>query len=70
MTRSSVVKPSLLIVDDDPLIADTLGFYLENDFQVVTASSRREAMRWVRSQPSPPDLALVDLGLPPCPASP
>ena len=70
MTRSSVVKPSLLIVDDDPLIADTLGFYLENDFQVATASGRAEAMRWVRSQPGPPDLALVDLGLPPAPHRP
>lgn len=70
MTRSSVVKPSLLIVDDDPLIADTLGFYLENDFQVVTASDRTEALRWVRSQAKPPDLALVDLGLPPVPHRP
>lgn len=70
MTSSSVAKPSLLIVDDDPLIADTLGFYLENDFQVVTAACRADAMRWVRSQPGPPDLALVDLGLPPVPHRP
>lgn len=70
MTHSSVVKPSLLIVDDDPLIADTLGFYLENDFQVVTASDRAEALRWVRSQARSPDLALIDLGLPPVPHRP
>lgn len=63
-------KPSLLIVDDDPLIADTLDYYLREDFHVATASSRAEALRWMQSQATPPTLALVDLGLPPNPHRP
>jgi DNA-binding NtrC family response regulator len=70
MTLPSSNKPSLLIVDDDPLIADTLGYYLENDFQVAAAASRAEATQWVKGQTIPPDLALVDLGLPPAPHRP
>lgn len=70
MTNPSGNKPSLLIVDDDPLIADTLGYYLENDFQVTAAASRAEATQWVKDQAAPPALALVDLGLPPAPHRP
>lgn len=63
-------KPSLLIVDDDPLIADTLDFYLREDFRIATAGSRQAATGWLQDQPAPPDLALVDLGLPPNPHRP
>lgn len=70
MTPPNGNKPSLLIVDDDPLIADTLGYYLENDFQVAAAASRAEATQWVKDQANPPALALVDLGLPPAPHRP
>ena len=63
-------KPTLLIVDDDVLIVDTLGYYLEKDFRVVTAASRPEALQWVKHQSVPPDLALIDLGLPPAPHRP
>jgi DNA-binding NtrC family response regulator len=70
MTLSSGAKPTLLIVDDDPLITAALAYYLENDFRVATTASRSEATRWVKSQPAPPDLALVDLGLPPAPHRP
>jgi len=62
--------PALLIVDDDPLIAETLGYYLEKDFRVAIAADRPAALRWVQAQPAPPDLALVDLGLPPAPHDP
>jgi two-component system nitrogen regulation response regulator GlnG len=63
-------KPSLLIVDDDPLIADTLEYYLREDFQIFTAGSRPEALGWLQNQTAPPALALVDLGLPPTPHRP
>lgn len=63
-------KPSLLIVDDDPLIADTLGYYLRDDFLIATAGSRPEAIQWLQGQAAPPALALVDLGLPPTPHRP
>ena len=36
-------KPDLLIVDDDPLIRDTLDFVLSRDFNVSVADSRAQA---------------------------
>lgn len=63
-------KPALLIVDDDPMIADTLGYFLAGDFLITSVGSRSEAIRWIQDQPVPPRLALVDLGLPPLPHRP
>jgi ActR/RegA family two-component response regulator len=70
MIGSANIKPSLLIVDDDPLILDSLGFALESDFAVTALAGRAEAIDWVRAQPQPPLLALIDLGLPPVPHRP
>ncbi len=70
MTVGNDGKPSLLIVDDDPLIVDTLGYLLEEDFQICRAASRSEAMKWLTTQGTAPKIALVDLGLPPCPHRP
>lgn len=58
-------KPGLLIVDDDPLITDTLHFVLSQDFEVYVAESRQQVKSLLTQLPSPPPLALVDLGLPP-----
>jgi DNA-binding NtrC family response regulator len=58
-------KPSLLIVDDDPLITDTLSFVLAKSFKVHVADSRARAQAVLQELDSPPELALVDLGLPP-----
>lgn len=63
-------KPSLLIVDDDPLITDTLSFALGRDFQVLTSDSRTHAISLLRQLDEAPQLALVDLGLPPIPHRP
>jgi two-component system nitrogen regulation response regulator GlnG len=63
-------KPSLLLVDDDPLIADTLSYFLGRDFSVFLAAGRSEALALVRQAPQLPALALVDLGLPPTPHRP
>lgn len=63
-------KPSLLIVDDDPLITDTLAYALGKDFDVLVSDSRKNAVSLVRRQHVPPQLALVDLGLPPVPHRP
>ncbi len=58
-------KPTLLIVDDDPLITDTLSFVLAKDFHVHVADSRAKAQALLPSLAAPPQVALVDLGLPP-----
>ena len=67
---SSSNKPSLLIVDDDPLITDTLSFVLERHFEVQVADSRAKAQTVLSKMATPPQLALVDLGLPPLPHLP
>jgi len=63
-------KDILLLVDDDPLIVDSLALVLSDDFDVVTASSRKHARTILQSLETMPSLALVDLGLPPRPHSP
>ncbi len=63
-------KPSLLIVDDDPLIVESLSFALEPDFEVAVADSRASAMALLRGGKFSPALALIDLGLPPVPNLP
>jgi DNA-binding NtrC family response regulator len=63
-------KPGLLIVDDDPLITDTLAFALGADYTVYACESRTHAVELLRQLDAPPPLALVDLGLPPAPHSP
>ncbi|MDZ4255926.1 MAG: sigma-54 dependent transcriptional regulator [Sulfuritalea sp.] len=63
-------KTELLIVDDDPLIADALGYFLGRDYLVSTASTRAEAVALLRSRKYAPALALIDLGLPPTPHQP
>ena len=63
-------KPELLIVDDDPLITDTLNFALGRDFTVCTADSRAQVLSLLRQLDHPPQLALIDLGLPPTPHRP
>jgi two-component system nitrogen regulation response regulator GlnG len=63
-------KTELLIVDDDPLIADSLGYFLGRDYAVTTASTRTEAVELLREGKTAPALALIDLGLPPTPHRP
>lgn len=57
--------PVLMIIDDDPLITDTLHFVLSKHFEVCVADSREQAKSLLRQLDEPPALALVDLGLPP-----
>jgi DNA-binding NtrC family response regulator len=64
------VKPELLIVDDDPLITDTLDFVLARDFTVYVAESRAQVKSLMQQLERPPELALIDLGLPPTPHRP
>ena len=70
MAPSAEARPALLLVDDDPLVAQTLAAALAPDFAVECCASRREALARLEALPAPPPLALVDLGLPPDPHSP
>jgi DNA-binding NtrC family response regulator len=70
MTPAGHAKPDLLIVDDDPLITDTLSFVLGRDFNVYVADSRTQTRSLLTQLGTVPELALVDLGLPPKPHRP
>jgi Response regulator receiver domain. len=59
-----------MIVDDDPLIREGLALALGQDFTVHMAESRSTAIALLRKLGTPPQLALVDLGLPPLPNRP
>jgi DNA-binding NarL/FixJ family response regulator len=59
-----------LIVDDDPLIREGLALAFSNDFTIHQAESRITAIELLRKLASPPQLALIDLGLPPFPHRP
>ncbi len=61
----TVQKPSVLLVDDDPIITESLGFILNKDYQISSAESRVQAKHLLANRHFKPDLALVDLGLPP-----
>ena len=63
-------KPVLLLVDDDPLIIDTLSLILEQDYAVYTAESRNQVKKLMQGSAVTPSLALIDLGLPPLPHEP
>lgn len=63
-------KPLLLFVDDDPIIVDALSVVLQNDFDLITADSRKQVKSLLQDLSIKPSLALVDLGLPPKPHSP
>lgn len=68
----NTLKPlsTLLIVDDDPLIRDSLRLALASSFNVHLAETRKQAIQILREMNTPPQLALIDLGLPPTPHRP
>ena len=57
-------KPRLLLVDDDALISESLAFALAGEYEVTCAADRVAAVEGLR-EGLRPDLALIDLGLPP-----
>lgn len=68
--NSKSEKTCLLLVDDDPLILEGLGFLLRKQHELITADSRHQAMEKVQQADQLPGLALIDLGLPPYPHKP
>ncbi|NSL54376.1 sigma-54-dependent transcriptional regulator [Uliginosibacterium aquaticum] len=67
MPAATAPRPSLLLVDDDPLIRSSLAYILATDFDLCIAESRSDARRQILAAGKPPALALLDLGLPPHP---
>jgi two-component system response regulator RegA len=60
---------SVLIVEDDDALAGYLGSALrDNGFQIERVPDKAGALR-VLAQPDPPELLLLDLGLPPAPST-
>ena len=62
------MKPKLLIVDDDEEIRTQMKWALAKDYDVVMAGDRAQAREQFQS--SHPAVVLLDLGLPPNPATP
>lgn len=56
-------RPALLLVDDDPFIAESLQYVLSDDYEVSLAGDRAQAQTQLGQ--FSPELLLVDLGLPP-----
>ena len=54
MSDTTTTTPRLLIVDDDPLITDTLAYALGKDFQVLVSDSRSHAVSLLRQLDAPP----------------
>ncbi len=65
MPLNSEKKPTLLLVDDDAIIADSLEYVLSEEYQVERASDRPSSFELIDKMSDSPTLALVDLGLPP-----
>ena len=67
---SEKIPASLLLVDDDPLIIEGLGFMLRKQYNLITAESRHQAIQKINEVQGLPGMALIDLGLPPYPHKP
>jgi len=65
MPLNSEKKPTLLLVDDDAIITDSLEYVLSEEYDVERASDRRSSFALIDNMVDSPTLALVDLGLPP-----
>ena len=55
------MKPTLLIVDDERGIVDTMKAYFSPQYEVLTACNGQEAVQKAERQP---DLILLDINLP------
>ncbi len=60
-----LMKPRILIVEDDEEIRTQLKWTLTGEYDLLVAGDRAEATRLFRAQQ--PATVLLDLGLPPAP---
>lgn len=60
-----LANPHLLLVDDDPVLRDTVGALLQTEgFQVMSAGSAEAAMPLLRQAHPPYDFVITDLVMP------
>ena len=64
----TAIKPKLLIVDDDDEIRTQMRWALATDYSISLAADRSAALEQFRA--NRPSVVLLDLGLPPNPATP
>jgi DNA-binding response OmpR family regulator len=58
-------KPTVLVVDDEPIVVEVVERYLRRDgFRVITAATADEAWQAALSSDSPPDAIVLDIMLP------
>jgi len=65
MPLNSEKKPTLLLVDDDAIIADSLEYVLSDEYDIERACDRPSSFDLIDNMTDSPTLALIDLGLPP-----
>jgi hypothetical protein len=65
MSLTSAQKPTLLLIDDDSIISDSLEYMLGDDYCIERAVDRQTSFDLLDRIIDSPTLALVDLGLPP-----
>jgi len=58
----SIMKPKILIVDDEPVNVELLEGYLSKDYDILKAYNGNEALLIVGS--TPPDLIILDIMMP------
>jgi len=58
----SILKPKILIVDDEPMNIELLEGYLSNDYNLLKAYNGNEALKIVGT--TLPDLIILDLMMP------
>lgn len=61
-TGQSIIKPKILIVDDEPVNVELLEDYLSNDYDILKAYNGNEALQIVGT--TPPDLIILDIMMP------
>ena len=65
MALNSEKRPTLFLVDDDDIIADSLEYVLSEEYDIERASDRPSSFELIVKMSVSPTLALIDLGLPP-----
>lgn len=58
-------KPTILVVDDEPIVAEVVRRYMAREgFRVITAANGADALAAVTAQERSPDLIVLDIMLP------